>query len=53
MDDMKEKIDVLSTDLEKSNEENVVLKNKIGAIQKTQALKDLEPKNTIIRILRQ
>jgi len=53
MDDMKEKIDVLSTDLEKSNEENNLLKNKIATIQKTQALGDLETKKTIIRILRQ
>lgn len=53
MDDMKEKIDVLSTDLEKSNEENNLLKNEIGGIRKTQILKDLETRKTIIRILKQ
>lgn len=53
MDDLKEKINFLSEDLEKSNEENTLLKNKIASIQRTQALSDLETKKTILRILRQ
>ena len=53
LDDLKEKINLLSSDLEKSNKENNLLKNEIGSIQKTQTLKDLETKKTIIRILKQ